>query len=60
MSKLVVECTGSGQQPRVRGANPKRANCPTCHKTVDLAANGNIRKHTRVARASDLKRKAKS
>jgi hypothetical protein len=54
MSIVRVQCKGSGQNAKA-SLNAKRATCPWCHRQQDVASNGNLRKHMRMARTRNLK-----
>lgn len=54
MSRVQVQCTGSGQAAGV-GFNAKRARCQRCGKQVDVASNGNLRKHLRTTTTARLR-----
>jgi hypothetical protein len=55
MSQVQVQCKGSGQAANV-GFNVKRAQCRHCQKMVDVASNGNLRKHMRTTTTARLRR----
>lgn len=55
MSLIQVQCKGSGQAAHV-GFNVKRAQCRFCQKMVDVASNGNLRKHKRTTTTAKLRR----
>lgn len=55
MSKISVQCKGSGQRAKA-GISAKKTHCHWCAKWVEVASNGNLRKHKRETTTAKLRK----